>query len=75
MLRPKSQDVENGEAQCLAFWGDSDSPATMDCWKYSFSIILVDRDIEDEAIVDLFDNGYMWAIKPGEFLTFTSRIT
>ncbi|NXO12118.1 PROF3 protein, partial [Oriolus oriolus] len=31
----------------------------MDYWRYSISSILVDRDIEDEAIVGLFDNGYM----------------
>lgn len=74
MLRPKSQNL-GWESSVWAFWGDSDSPATVDYWKYSFSIILVDRDIEDEAVVDLFDNGYVWAIKPGEFLTFTSRIT
>ncbi|NXO37599.1 PROF3 protein, partial [Locustella ochotensis] len=47
----------------------------MDYWKYSISSILVERDIEDEAVVSLFDNGHVWAIKPEQFLTFTSRIT
>uniref|UniRef100_A0A8C3XEC1 Profilin n=1 Tax=Cyanoderma ruficeps TaxID=181631 RepID=A0A8C3XEC1_9PASS len=40
----------------------------MDYWKYSISSILVERDIEDKAVVALYDNGHVWAIKPGEFL-------
>ncbi|KAL2305946.1 hypothetical protein Nmel_003841 [Mimus melanotis] len=29
----------------------------MDYWKYSIISILVERDIEDDAVVGLFDNG------------------
>lgn len=75
VLRAKSQNAEDGEAQCWAFLGGSDSPDTIDYLKYSISSILVERDIEDEAVVNLFDNGYVRAIKPGGFLTLASRIT
>ncbi|XP_016152440.1 PREDICTED: profilin-3-like [Ficedula albicollis] len=66
VLRAKSQKVKDGVAQCWAFLGDSDSPAATDFWMYSIISILVERDIEDEAVVGLFDNGCVWAIKPGD---------
>ncbi|NXT79814.1 PROF3 protein, partial [Zapornia atra] len=37
----------------------------MDYWKYYINSILADRNIEDVAIVGLFDNRCVWAAKPG----------
>lgn len=75
MRKFAESEVPEGRRWGWAFLGDSDTPATMDYWKFSIIIILVERGIKDEAVVGLFDNGCVWAVKLGEFLMFTSRIT
>ncbi|NXV80288.1 PROF3 protein, partial [Atlantisia rogersi] len=37
----------------------------MDYWKYYVNSILADWNIEDVAIIGLFDNQCVWAAKPG----------
>ncbi|XP_010288911.1 PREDICTED: profilin-3 [Phaethon lepturus] len=44
----------------------------MDYWKYDINGILVDRNIEDVAIVGLSDNKCVWAAKPGGLLAAIS---
>lgn len=44
----------------------------MDYWNYYINSILADRNVEDVAIVGLFDNKCVWAAKPGGILAAIS---
>lgn len=44
----------------------------MDYWNYYVNSILADRNVEDVAIVGLFDNKCVWAAKPGGILAAIS---
>lgn len=77
MARPKSQQAKDREARHWAFhFGEHESRfhfrVTMDYWKQYINSILVDRIVEDVAVVSLSDNKCVWAAKPGGLLAAIS---